>query len=168
MDDEVRPAGGYTGKQRRLHWIVAGLVVVQLALGSVIASSQPGDHKGTLLLHAGIGTAIFLLMLSRWQLRKRVGAPPPPSGTPVDAAALARANHLGYYALLLAMPVIGWCAYLFGGGFGAVHAAGAGILLLAIAAHLAGVAYHSWIRQDGLLHRMLPGHAQANPATEEG
>lgn len=80
----------------------------------------------------------------------------------------SQVNALLLPALLLAMPVIGWCAYLFGGGFGALHAAGAGVLVLAIVAHLAGVAYHSWIRQDGLLHRMLPGHTQANPAAEKG
>jgi len=108
------------------------------------------------VLHAAVGTTIFVLMLSRWQLRRRVGAPPPPAGTPVDAAGLARANHLGYYVLLLAIPVIGWCAFLFDSGFAALHVAGIGVLVLAIAAHLAGVAYHSWIRRDGLLQRMVP------------
>ena len=167
MDEKVRPAGGYTPKQQRLHWIVAGLVVVQLALGSVIATTLPADHRGIMLLHAAVGTAIFLLMLSRWQLRQRIGAPQPPPGTPVDAAALARANHLGYYALLLTMPPIGWCAYMFGGGFGALHVAGAGVLVLAIAAHLTGIAYHAWIRHDGLVQRMLPRNQKATPVTEE-
>jgi len=41
MDDEVRPEGGYAPRQRRLHWIVVGLVVLQLMLGAVIGSPGP-------------------------------------------------------------------------------------------------------------------------------
>ena len=165
MDDEVRPEGGYTPKQRRVHWIVAGLVVLQLFLGVIIGSTQPSQHIQIMWLHAAVGSTIFVLMLSRWRLRQRVGAPKPPPGTPVDAAALARANHLGYYALLLGIPVIGWCAYLFDSGFGSLHAAGAGILVLAIVAHLCGVYYHRFIREDSLLSRMLPGQRASEPAT---
>ena len=168
MDDETRPEGGFAPRQRRLHWIVAGLVLLQLALGAIIGSTAPADHKMVLWAHAAIGSTIFFLMVARWQLRQRVGVPPPPAGTPIDAAILARVNHLGYYALLLALPVIGWCAYLFHGAFGVVHAAGAGVLVLAIAAHLGGVAYHSWIRGDGLLQRMLARpSATDEPASKE-
>ena len=156
MDDRLRPEGGYAPRQRQLHWIVAGLVFLQLLLGTFIGVTQPVDHRSVLVLHAVIGSTIFLLMLMRWRLRRRVGAPAPPSGTSVDAAVLARVNHLGYYVLLLGIPVIGWCAYLFHGGFGALHAAGAGVLVLAIIAHLAGVIYHRWVRRDELLQRMLP------------
>jgi cytochrome b561 len=158
MDDEIRPEGGYARRQRRLHWIVAGLVVLQLLLGVIIGTTQPADHRAVLWVHAAVGSTIFVLMLSRWKLRRRVGAPPPPSGTSVDAAILAHVNHLGFYVLLLALPVIGWCAYLFHGGVGALHAAGVGVLVLAIAAHLGGVTYHRWFRHDDLLQRMLPPH----------
>ncbi|MFL5255872.1 MAG: cytochrome b/b6 domain-containing protein [Rhodopila sp.] len=166
MDDEIGPEVGYAPRQRRLHWIVAGLVVLQLLLGAIIGSTRPADHKSILWLHAAVGSAIFILMLLRWQLRQRLGAPPPPAGTPVDAAVLARVNHLGYYVLLLSIPVIGWCAFLFDGGFGALHIAGVGVLLLAIAAHLAGVAYHRFVRRDGLLQRMVPTQPGAEPAIE--
>ena len=168
MDDETRPQGGFAPRQRRLHWIVAGLVLLQLALGAIVGSTTPADHRMVLGLHVVVGSTIFVLMLARWQLRQRVGVPPPPAGTPVDAAVLARVNQLGYYALLLALPIIGWCAYLFGGAFGALHAAGAAVLVLAIAAHLAGVAYHRWIRNDGLLQRMLARPTEAElPASKE-
>jgi cytochrome b561 len=159
MSDTLRPEGGYTLRQRNLHWIVAGLVTLQLVLGVIIGATRPPDHRVILWLHAAVGSTIFVLMLVRWQLRKRVGAPPPPSGTSSDAAILARINHLGYYVLLLALPVIGWCAYVFHGGFGALHVAGAGVLVLAIAAHLAGVIYHRWFRHDDLLQRMLPTYS---------
>ena len=158
MDFEVRPEGGYTQRQRRLHWVVTGLVVLQLLLGAIVGATQPADHRLVLWIHAAVGSTIFVLMLLRWQLRRRAGAPTPPSDTPMDAAILARVNHLGYYVLLITLPIIGWCAYLFHGGFGALHAAGAGVLVLAIAAHLAGVMYHRWFLHDDLLQRMLPAH----------
>jgi cytochrome b561 len=146
--DKIRLESGYTPRQRHLHWIVAGLVTLQLVLGVFIGSTRPADHRLVLWVHAAVGSTIFVLMLLRWQLRQRVGAPRPPSGT--------------YYVLLLALPVIGWFAYLFHGGFGALHAAGAGVLVLAIAAHFAGVIYHRRFLQDDLLQRMLPpGHLPA-------
>jgi cytochrome b561 len=158
MSDAMRPEGGYAPRQRHLHWVVAGLVALQLLLGFIIGATRPADHRVVLWVHAAVGSTIFVLMLLRWQLRRRVGAPLPPSGTSADAAILARVNHVGYYVLLLILPVIGWCAYLFHGGFGLLHVAGAGVLLLAIAAHLAGVIYHRWFRHDDLLQRMLPAH----------
>src|ERR1700743_1896715 len=127
MNNEMRPEGGYAPRQRRMHWIVAGLVALQLVLGLIIGATQPASHRVVLWVHAAIGSTIFVLTLLRWQLRRRVGAPAAPSGTPMDGAILARVNQLGYYALLLAIPVIGWCAYLFRGGFGALHIAGVGV-----------------------------------------
>jgi cytochrome b561 len=133
-----------------------------MLLGAFIGVTEP--HRVVLWIHAAVGLTIFVLMLLRWQLRQHVGAPLPPSGTSVDAVILARVNHVGYYVLLLTLPVIGWCAYLFH-GFGALHAAGAGVLVLA-AAHLAGVTYHRWFRHDDLLQRMLPAHLP--PAIGQG
>ena len=97
-------------------------------------------------------------MVARLKLRRRVGAPPPPAGTPVDPALLARINHYGFYGLLLLMPVIGWLAYAFDRPdatfFGSIHGALALVLFLAICAHIAGVIYHTKFRRDGLLSRM--------------
>ncbi len=161
VDDDApagRPPGRYALSQQQLHWVVAAAVVLQLLLGLWVGTTPPARHGAILVLHAVIGTTIFALMVSRLRLRRRLGAPPPPAGTPLDAAVFARANHLGYYALLLVLPVIGWCALLsrgaIGAAFGRVHLALALVLVLAICAHLAGVAYHGLIRRDGLLRRM--------------
>jgi cytochrome b561 len=76
----------------------------------------------------------------------------------LDAAVLARSNHLGFYVLLLALPLLGWLAYLSGGPaaamWGAIHGALAQVLVLSIFLHLAGVIFHQYIRRDGLLRRM--------------
>jgi cytochrome b561 len=98
-------------------------------------------------------------MLWRLGLRRKLGAPAPPTGTPVDASALAHANHIGFYAILLVLPVLGWLTYVSHGHaralWASMHQGTAFLLVLAIAAHLAGVAYHTFVRRDGLLRRMV-------------
>lgn len=149
--------------QRRLHWIVAALVGFQLALGLFIGTMdrQPQNDaslRNILIVHLITGTVIFGLMCKRLSLRRQLGAPPSPEGTPVDASILARSNHLGFYVLLLALPVLGWLAYLSpkptAAAWGAIHGGLALVLVLAICAHLCGVIYHQYIRRDELLRRM--------------
>jgi cytochrome b561 len=160
-----RPACGYARQQKLLHWIVALLVLAQLAAGVWIGTMAREGHEALLrkLLYAHLanGTLIFGLTAWRLSLRRSLGVPAPPPGTPVDATALALANHGAFYAILLALPVLGWLTYLSPRGpthavLAATHAGTALALALAICAHLAGVAYHSFIRHDGLLKRMLP------------
>jgi cytochrome b561 len=168
---EEKQSSGYTREQVRLHWLVVVLVTIQLLVGIRIGtlSDEPEGQAFAgqiLVLHAIVGTIIFGLMVVRLRLRRRVGAPPPPPGTPLDAGMLARINHYGYYGLLLTMPVIGWLAYITegpeGGFFGSFHGALGLVLVLAIFAHIAGVIYHSNVRRDGLISRMSLNH----PASE--
>jgi len=174
----------YTPRQRLLHWVVAALVALQLLVGLTIGNTLdiPGPHPGLARLfaiHGGTGTLIFVLMAWRWSLRQARGVPPPPPGTPEDTTLLAHANHRAFYVVLLIMPVIGWFAVGAAGHnlsffgifaipapigadpdaarfFGRLHAATAVVLVAAIAAHLASVVYHTYVRRDSLLRRMLP------------
>jgi cytochrome b561 len=157
------PAGEYSLLQRRLHWIVVALVTFQLVLGVSIGTmdrqaQNDASLRNLLIVHLITGTTIFGLMWKRLSLRRQLGAPPSPQGTPLDAAMLARTNHIGFYVLLLVLPVLGWLAYLSSGAaavrWGAIHGALALTLVLAICAHLGGVIYHTYIRRDGLLQRM--------------
>ncbi len=160
-----RPAGGYSRLQRQLHWIVAALVVLQLIVGITIGlfgymfGKDPFLAK-LLVLHVITGTVIFALMVKRWMVRRQLGAPALPEGTPYDVAMLSRLNHYGFYGLLLILPILGWLAYLSNKPlstlFGGIHGSLALVLALAICAHLAGVAYHTYIRKDGVLRRMWP------------
>jgi len=158
-----RPAGKYAPRQQRLHWIVAALVLVQLAIGITLGfmprrpDNQPFLDK-MMVLHLVAGSVIFVVMVARWRLRRALGAPGSPPGTPYDASLLARLNHYGFYVLLLTMPVVGWLAFGASGRaasmLGGLHGAMAFTLILAIGGHLAGVAYHTYLRRDGLLERM--------------
>jgi cytochrome b561 len=176
------PIEGYVPAQRRLHWIVAALVLLQLSVGVWIGGTSREPANAELLgrlfaIHGGTGVLIFVLMIIRLQLRRQLGAPPAPPGTPEDVARLARLNHQAFYVLLLTLPVLGWFA-LGAAGFGLslfgivtlpspiaenhatalvlgrIHGGLALVLAAAILAHLAGVVYHTFIRRDGLLKRM--------------
>jgi hypothetical protein len=66
----VQGARGYSPAQRQLHWIVAALVAIQLALGLVIGTVdwQPRDDsplRNVLIVHLVTGTVIFGLMCKR-------------------------------------------------------------------------------------------------------
>jgi cytochrome b561 len=157
------PAEVYTLQQRRLHGIVAALVVAQLTVGVWIGITPNLPENDLLLdqlypLHVLTGALIFVLMLMRLTLRRRLGVPPPPAGTPDDAALLAHLNHQGFYVLLLALPVFGLLTLITSGRtstlFGGIHGGLAVTLVVAVCAHIGGVIYHNNVRRDDLLQRM--------------
>ena len=81
---------------------------------------------------------------------------PPACRLPELAAHL---NHLAFYAILILLPVTGAAAIFLGIEDAAdLHGTLLPLLFLLIAAHIGGVIYHTFIRRDGLLWRMLrPG-----------
>ncbi len=171
----------YAAPLRGLHWIVVGLVLLQLSLGVSISPVliTKNEHVATILynLHDGTGATIFLVMLLRVVVRLANGAPPMAEGTPGWVRQLSGANHLLFYVLLLVQPVIG---YLNNGANGyplsyygifnipsiiakddatantlaIVHALVALTIASLIVLHVLGVAYHTFIRRDRLLQRM--------------
>ena len=118
------------------------------------ASGPPGDPVA--LLHAGSGASILLLMLVRIILRRRLGAPPLPAGMPRILKLAAHLNHFAFYAVLILLPLSGAAALALGIEDAAdLHGTLVPLLFLLIAAHIGGVIYHTCIRRDGLLWRML-------------
>jgi hypothetical protein len=52
MANEICPEGGYLPRQRRLHGIIAGPVVLQLLLGAIVGTTQLADHRRLPCVHA--------------------------------------------------------------------------------------------------------------------
>ncbi len=93
---------------RVLHWGMALLVIGMLALGLRIAGMEPGLSNLWLYgLHKTLGFLTLTLILSRlvWHL---VSPPPKPVGPPGFVRTAARAAHLLFYLLLIAIPLTGW------------------------------------------------------------
>ena len=68
---------------------------------------------------------------------------------------ISRGNHLAFYVVLIAMPIAGILAVLTGwGAIATIHAWTSKLLLLLIAAHLAGAIWHMF-KEDGVVSRMF-------------
>ena len=159
-----------------LHWLVALLVLLGLVMGTIGLKALPNsspDKISALQGHMIAGGAIVLLTLLRLVVR-RVTAHPPPAATGFALAdRLAPLAHGGLYLAVLAMAGSGIAvsigaglpAIVFGGQGSlppdfshltarAVHGIVAKLLMALVALHVAAVAYHQWVRRDGLLSRM--------------
>lgn len=107
--------GRFSVLQRLLHWAMAAMLLGMLFIGIGMVSTMAPTYWPPVSIHKPLGIAILALVLVRIAIRLRSGAPPLPGDLPRWQAA-ARASHLLLYALMLAMPLIGW-AMLSAGGY---------------------------------------------------
>jgi cytochrome b561 len=174
-------AGVYDPVARALHWLVAGLAVIVVALGWAIPSAPrgTGSRELLLLLHRSFGVLIIAAILFRgwWRLSH---SPPP---LPVSLARIevwaAHSTHLLLSVFFVVLPLSGYInaaaaghAVSFFGIFAippliaesprlsqiadAVHLAGQFLVYALVAAHVAAALMHALIRRDGVFERMLP------------
>ena len=98
--------GSYNRYSRYLHWLIAGLILFMIFLGWRI-----GDHDSLRLsrvnLHKSVGILILLLSFVRIAFRLAYKAPPEPP-MPAWQALAAKALHLGFYVVMIGMPLTGW------------------------------------------------------------
>ncbi|MBP8307286.1 MAG: cytochrome b [Burkholderiaceae bacterium] len=175
------PALRYVASSRWLHWIMAALMAVVIVVGIWIKYFEPASEPFKMRLynlHESLGVVVFVLVLVRLVNRWRHPPPPLPAGTPALIHFAASATHMGLYALLVLMPVIGFLATNAWGFpltvFGVLpmpvplgkneelakllsllHLSGAIAVVMLIGGHLMGVLYHTFVRRDGLLRRMM-------------
>ena len=102
MDESER----YNGVAMALHWLIAALVLLNIALGLTFANT-PAAQTGisqVAQFHKSIGLTVLVLSVLRliWRLTHKT---PPVTG---PLAGLARAVHLLFYILLIATPLAGW------------------------------------------------------------
>ena len=176
----AEPRNRYSTVSLTLHWLIAALVVTQVALIMVRDASEGDLARQLLGLHKSIGLGILVLTLGRLGWRIANPAIPLPDAMPRWQKLLARATHVLFYALLLAMPLAGWAASsaagrdilwfgLFqwpllpiGGGRETagmlmdMHSLAAKALYVLIVLHVAGALKHHFVDRDNVLHRMIP------------
>lgn len=178
---ENTPDGIYDPVARALHWLVAGLAVIVVALGWAIpgAPRETGSRELLLLLHRSFGLLIIVVILFRGIWRLSHPPPPlPPSLARIEAFA-AHANHLLLYAFFVLQPLSGYINTAAAGHmtsfFGivsipplvsesprlsqianGVHLAGQFLIYALVGVHVAAALMHGLIRHDGVFERMLP------------
>jgi len=168
---------------RVLHWLMAVLILAMLFIGVGMVASVSERHEWLLRIHKPLGIAILLLAVVRLAVRLRHPPPPLPADLPMLQKLAAHASHWLLYALMIAMPLVGW-AMLSAGGYpvmlGAslrlpailpasatafailrhLHGWLALLLFLTFLAHLGAALYHGLIRRDGVLASMVGGRRQ--------
>lgn len=96
----------YNSVARALHWTIALLVIGNIAGGLLHDSLE--DIVNLMPLHKASGMTVLALSLVRIGWRLTWTAPAHPSGMTGLEIAAARAVHMVFYGLMLAMPLTGW------------------------------------------------------------
>ena len=172
----------YDTLTQSLHWLIALLVVTIYAIGYGREFLPKGDLKaGLLALHMSLGLAYLVLVGLRvfWRL---TSDPVEPAKMSRTAHAAARVAHMGLYALMLLVPLIGlvaaWIKGRSVGFFGlplpnlfvvdvpfgkfleGIHGYAAHGMMALVGLHVAAALAHHYLLKDGVLLRMLPERAQ--------
>ena len=168
----------FTALQRALHWLMAICIIAMIFIGVGMVSTIKPDYLTLVSVHKPLGIAILLLAVIRLTVRWRDGAPPLPADMPEPMKLAARLSHVVFYALMIAMPLIGW-AMLSAADYPVVVA---GLHLPAIVSpdpglhsvlwkthqflaftffaliliHLAAALFHKLVRRDGVYEAMGP------------
>ena len=165
---------------RVIHWLMAAMILAMLFIGAGMVSTVSEKHQWLVGIHKPLGIAVFVLALVRLGFRLTHPAPPLPADLPLWQKLAAHASHWLLYALMLAMPLIGW-GMLSAGGYPVTLDAGlqlpailpadatlfawlreshrylAWLFFLTFLAHMGAALMHGLIRRDGVLRSMTGG-----------
>ncbi len=172
-------AVNYGRVARLLHWLIAALVFIMLAIGWCMDLFPKEWKTSALGIHKSIGILILLLATIRLIWRLRHHAPQLPAAMPAWEIRAALSAHYLLYALLFAMPLTGWAMTsakgrpamflgviplpdlvapdkALGHNLESLHGYLAYALAALIAFHAAAALYHHYILKDNILMRMRP------------
>ena len=179
----------FTVLQRLLHWLMAICLLAMLFIGVGMLSTVMPKYVPLLATHKTLGITILVLALIRLGVRARYGAPALPADLPEPMKLAAHLSHYGLYALMIAMPLLGW-GMMSAGSYPVVlfgnirlppilppsdgvhtllwnaHYYLAFAFFALILMHLAAALFHALIRRDGVFDAMGPHltHDEATPA----
>ena len=171
----------YTKPAKFFHWLTAALVAALFALGWYMTTLELSPLMLKLYSwHKWIGITVLVLTVLRLVWRLKHPAPAMSDDMSPLMRTGAHAGHLLLYALLIALPLIGWARSSSAGFpvvlFSAVqlpdligpnkelsetlawlHWLGGWLFLFLIGGHLGAAIWHHRVKQDDTLVRMLPG-----------
>ncbi|APD33691.1 cytochrome b [Burkholderia pseudomallei] len=163
---------------RLLHWVMAAMIVSMLFVGAGMVTTVSGRHAALVAMHKPLGVAVLVLACVRVVVRLSSRPPALPADLPGWQKFAAHGSHLVLYALMIAMPLVGW-AMLSVGGYPVTLGGGvrlpsivpadavwfawlrhahrwlAYLFFATFLAHFAAALYHGMIRRDGVLRAMV-------------
>ena len=162
-----------------LHWLVAGLLLVQYLIGWLMPDVHAGPPGEPMSFHISFGITILVLILMRfvWRLTHFVA---PDNSLPAWQRLASEAMHWALYVLVMATTITGWLFASFRGwpvsffylfplpmlaskseanlkAFDGWHQTMEWMLLVFIGVHVATALVHLFGYRDRIMHRMLPG-----------
>lgn len=94
-----------------LHWLIALLVIAQIYVGWTFGDMERGPARTEWFTwHKTLGVLILLLSLVRLGWRLTNPPPPLPAETPAWEKRASQVVHVGFYVVLIALPLTGWAA----------------------------------------------------------
>ena len=176
----------YSRSARRLHWSTVALLGVQIPVGLFMVrygvATDFAAPSGVLYDgHKLLGLLILLLAAGRLAHRLARGAPPSEPSLAAWQKTMSHVTHWAIYAMLLAVPLLGWLAISYYGPFRpfglalpvlaaengdraqrffALHRLAAYALIALIGMHVGAALFHYVVRKDGVMRRMLPSAGQ--------
>lgn len=177
MTDTPGTITRYPAMSRWLHWGMAILIIGMVFVGTAMVDSVATWQPTAVQLHKWLGLSLLVLVALRLWQRLRHPAPPLPADLPRLQALGARGAHVALYALMIAMPLVGWAmqgaagtpVVLPGGWvlpalvapdlatYGLLrdaHALLAYALFALVLLHAGAGLYHGLVRRDGVLESM--------------
>ena len=105
----------YTRVAIALHWLLAALILGQIAFGWTLRDVPRGTPARTVNVNlhksTGLTIGLFILLRLAWRLTHR--APALPASLPAWQRRAARASHVALYACMIVMPAAGYLASNF-------------------------------------------------------
>ena len=176
----AEPRNRYSTVSLAFHWGLALMVLAQVLLITAHEATEGPISLELVHVHKALGLSVLVLTLARIGWRLANPALPIPPGTPAWQKIAARVTHVGFYVLLIAIPLLGWAASSAGGRdilwFGLfnwpllpversrdlagtlmdLHEAGVKVLYVLLALHVLAALKHHFVDRDNVLHRMIP------------
>lgn len=179
----------YTAVAITLHWLMAAALVGMIFMGWRMEDMRDLALAGDLTFaevqtyynwHKTIGISLLVLALARlgWRFTHKV--PPMPDTMKPWEKLAARATHIAFYAVMIAVPIFGWLtasatnfpSYLANNPalelphlpvsndlyepLGSIHGAGGWVIFALLALHAGAALKHHFINKDAVLTRMIP------------
>ena len=176
----------FTPLQRALHWLMAACILTMFFVGVGMVSTLMPKYLPLIAFHKSLGALILVLALIRLGVRLKYGAPPLPVDLPEPMKLAAHLSHYVLYALMIAMPILGWAmlsaanypVVLFGGlhlpaiapqsdglhtQLWNAHYYLAFLFFAVVLLHLAAALFHALVRRDGVFQTMGPVSSGERP-----
>lgn len=182
----------YTSVAITLHWIIAIMMVLLVfvgwRMGDMAEALRGGSTEFTLDdvrfvfdMHKTFGILVLVLSLIRLAWRFMNPVPPMPAGMKPWEVTVARLTHLGFYVLMIGMPILGWLTASSGQApsfffhneawpipdiapnnrnfheiMEFLHGRGGWVIIVLLVLHAGAAIKHHIVDKDDVLARMIP------------